>query len=157
MFTRLAVIIPIIDQAIKAIVIATLPVYESVTVIPGLLSWIHVRNPGAAFGLLPFHRPLFITVAIGILIAGIIFRKRIGAEPVLVQVGLGLGLGGAIGNLIDRLLTGYVTDFIAVPLIPIFNIADMAIVIGVALVLWASFFLKDSEKAVPEEGANADE
>lgn len=154
MFAALAVIVPIVDQLVKSLVIEKLPVYESVTVIPGLLAWTHVRNPGAAFGLFPFQRPLFIFVAGLMVVLAIVFRKRILAEPKLVQVALGLGLGGAIGNLIDRLRTGYVTDFIEVPFIPIFNIADMSIVFGVGLLIWFSFFHKEQpELKTPSEPA----
>ena len=142
MFALLAVLVPIVDQVTKAIVIRYLPEYESVTIIPGLLAWTHVRNPGAAFGLLPFQRSLFIAVAALLVVAAVVFRRRIFAEPPLVQAALGLGLGGAVGNMIDRLRTGFVTDFIDVPLIPVFNVADTAIVCGVALLLWASVFLQ---------------
>lgn len=143
MFVALALLVPLIDQITKALVALYVPEYQTITVISGLLAWTHVRNPGAAFGLLPFQRPLFIAVSSVLIVAAVIFRKRILAEPRVVQVGLGLGLGGAIGNLIDRLRTGYVTDFIDVPLIPIFNVADMAIVFGVGILLWASFFLAE--------------
>lgn len=140
MFAALMVIVALLDQATKAFVIATIPENTSIQVIPGLLAWTHVRNPGAAFGLLPFQRPLFIVVAVLMLGAAFIFRKRIMQEPILFQIGVGLGLGGAVGNLIDRLRTGFVTDFIQVPIIPIFNVADTAITFGVAILLWTSFF-----------------
>lgn len=150
MFVALAVLVPIIDQITKAVITHYVPEYHSVTIIPGLLAWTHVRNPGAAFGLLPFQRPLFIAVASLLVVAAAIFRKRILSEPPLVQIALGLGLGGAVGNLMDRLRTGYVTDFIEVPFIPIFNIADMAIVFGVGILLWTSFFMEAEPAAAPE-------
>lgn len=152
-----AVLIPIIDQITKAMVIEKLPVYDSVEIIPGLLNLTHVRNPGAAFGILAYQRPLFIGIAAVLVVAGIVFRRRIETEPFIVRMGLGLGIGGAVGNLIDRLRTGYVTDFFDVPWIPVFNVADTAIVTGVILLLWATFFHKDATDAVPEGGESPSE
>lgn len=141
-FVLCAVIVALLDQGTKALVARSLAVHDSIPVLGSFFKLTHVRNPGAAFGILPNQRWLFITVSLGLIIAAIMYRHKIMREPRLVQIGLGLGLGGAIGNLIDRLRTGYVTDFIDVPLIPVFNLADTAIVCGVAFLLWASFFIK---------------
>lgn len=157
MFALWAILIPIIDQVTKALVINQLPVYDSIAIIPGVLSLTHVRNPGAAFGILAYQRPLFVAIAVILIVASVIFRRRIEHEPFIVRIGLGLGLGGAIGNLVDRLRTGYVTDFLDMPFIPIFNVADTAIVIGVTLLLWASFFHKEAPNILPKGGESPSE
>lgn len=140
MYIAWALLVVILDQVTKALVVTHLPLYEPVTVVPGLITLIHVQNPGAAFGLLPFKRPLFIAVAAALVAAAAVFRRRILQEGWLVQAGIGLGLGGAVGNMVDRVRTGMVTDFIQVPLIPVFNVADTAIVVGVALLMWGTLF-----------------
>lgn len=157
MFALWAVLIPIIDQVSKALVVRNLPIHETIALIPGLLQLTHVRNPGAAFGILPYQRSLFVVIAGLLLVASFLYRRRIKDETFLVQLGLGLGLGGAIGNLIDRLRTGYVTDFFEVPAVPIFgifNVADAAIVIGVAILLWSTLFRKDATAPPVAEGGD---
>ncbi len=120
------------DQLTKALVRANLP--------PGASfppDWpvrlTHVTNTGAAFGLLTNQSVLLTFVAffaIGLIIY--YYRKAPdGAWP--LRVALGLQLGGAIGNLIDRLRQGYVTDFIDLRFWPVFNVADSAITVGAVL------------------------
>lgn len=157
MFLLWAVLIACVDQLTKLLVTLYLPLHDSVEIIPGLLALTHVQNPGAAFGILAYQRTLFIVVALVLIVMSIMFRRRIEQEPPLVRAGLCLGLGGAIGNLIDRLRTGYVTDFLDVPLIPVFNVADTAIVIGVILLLWASFFPRQAKSPVPEGSEDVSE
>lgn len=112
-----------------------LPVGESVSLIPGIVHLTHVRNPGAAFGILPNQQIIFLIVSIAVILF-ILFYYYKGAVKTtdrLTTVSLGLVLGGAIGNLIDRTVSGRVTDFIDFRFWPVFNIADSAIVVGVAL------------------------
>jgi signal peptidase II len=141
----IAVVIAIADQVTKAIVVRELPLHESVTVIPGLLDFTHVRNTGAAFGLLNAvdfpYKPVVITaVAFAALVAIAVYAGRFGGDTVLSRVGLGLILGGAIGNLIDRARQGYVVDFVDFYWSGwhfwAFNVADAAITVGaIALIL----------------------
>jgi signal peptidase II len=105
-------------------------------VIPGLLWFDLVRNPGAAFGLLPGGRPLFIALAVLLLGVGVwapvvLDMRRLG----LGHLGLGLLVGGGMGNLFDRVFRGgLVVDFIDFRFWPVFNIADIGIVVGTVLV-----------------------
>lgn len=125
---------------------------RSLPVIDGVLHLTYVRNLGAAFGLLPGAQPLFITTSVLVLVfvAGFWMKMR-PVERTLV-VALALLCGGALGNLIDRIFLGKVTDFLDIALIdfPVFNVADIAIVFGVGLLtIWLLF--APEEHAVPEQ------
>ena len=105
----------------------------------------HISNTGAAFGLFRGQSfALTIVALVGIVLllffVLLIYRRFPHLNNLLSTVGLGLGLvlGGAIGNLIDRLRLGYVTDFIDFGFWPVFNIADSAIVVGA--IMFACFF-----------------
>lgn len=136
----------IADQASKAAVRAYLQPSVSVPIVPGIFELSYVRNTGAAFGMMAGQRVLFILTSLAVLagIAFVWFRYR----PRIWYVVLALGLvtGGAVGNLIDRVVVGRVTDFLYVHFWPVFNVADSAIVVGVAiLVVWLLFRRDDSE------------
>jgi signal peptidase II len=135
----------VLDQIAKAIVRATLPPFDSVTVIPGLLDLIHVQNSGVAFGILndsPMSQRLkatLTTLLAALALLGIGFYARhVHHHEKLARIGLSLILGGAIGNLIDRLRVGYVLDYVDVYWrgwhFWAFNIADASITIGAVLV-----------------------
>jgi signal peptidase II len=135
-----AVFALVLDQGTKALVRATMPLNSSVWVVPGVLSLNHVRNAGAAFSLLPGRRTLFVLVAFVVLAAVGWVWWRYRPTQVWLNMALGLVVGGSVGNLIDRASTGLVTDFIDVQVFPVWNVADMCIVGGVAvLVLWLLF------------------
>lgn len=139
----------ILDQLAKAIVRATLPLFDSVTVIPGLMDFIHVRNAGVAFGFLNDldlpHKGLFTTALAAIALGGIAFYARhVRPEERLARIGLSLVLGGAVGNLADRLRVHYVIDFVDVYVrgwhFWAFNLADASITIG-AILIFADLLL----------------
>jgi signal peptidase II len=140
----LAVAVVILDQGTKAVVRAMLPLHESVTVIPGLLALTHVQNSGAAFGFLnaadfPFKSALITLVAMAALIAIAVYAVRLAPHEKLARFGLALILGGAVGNLIDRALVGYVVDFVDAYWRSYhfwaFNVADAAITVGAVIVI----------------------
>jgi signal peptidase II len=150
-FYAIAVLVAVADQIAKAVVLRTLPLGEAGTVPlwPGTFHLTHVHNRGAAFSLLEGR--LGLILAAGILIsAGIVAteRRANGKLPVLIGTALALPLGGAIGNLIDRVRFGYVVDFLDFRLIhfPVFNLADSAITIGIALLILCSLI---PEKSTP--------
>ena len=133
-----------LDQATKALVRARLPLHESVTVIPGFFDLTHVRNTGAAFGMLnnfDFEYKPLIMVAIALIALAAVasYAFTMPAEQRMARLGLALILGGAIGNLIDRASSGFVLDFVDVYWRDIhfwaFNVADSAITVGVVLML----------------------
>jgi signal peptidase II len=140
-----AAIIVVLDQATKALVSASLPLYESATIIPGFLDFTHVRNTGAAFGLLnttdlPMKGLVMIAMAIVAIVAIGAYGATLQADENIARAGLALVLGGAIGNLIDRARLGYVLDFVDVYWgnwhFWAFNVADAAITVGAILVIF---------------------
>ena len=92
---------------------------------------------GAAFGILQNAGPLLVVTSIIGMATILIYLFNPGFAHPLMRAGLALMLGGAIGNLIDRIVSGRVVDFLKVPHWPAFNFADSAITIGVLLLLWA--------------------
>lgn len=131
-----AVLVLAIDQYTKALVVSNLTLYESWAPIPALVGRfdIHfVTNTGAAFGLFQNGSLIFAIVATAVSIVILVYSRFLPAGQWLVRLSLGLQLGGAVGNLIDRVRLGYVVDFIDVHFWPVFNIADSAVVCGVAL------------------------
>lgn len=136
--TLLAVVA--LDQLTKVLVRASMEPSESIVVVRGIAYLTHVRNAGAAFGLMPGQRTLFILTSALVLLAIAIYWWRVRPRSLVLAISLGLVSGGAIGNLIDRVLFSRVTDFFDIRILPIFNIADMAIVGGaIGLFAWALF------------------
>lgn len=126
----------ILDQYSKYIVVENMALGESIPIIEEVFHLTYILNPGAAFGMFAHNRLFFIAIAV--IVIGIIIwaRKEILASPWEVKAGCGLFLGGAIGNLIDRVRQGLVIDFFDFRIWPVFNIADIAICIGVGLIIW---------------------
>ncbi len=98
---------------------------------------VHWSNTGAAFGLLPNGGLFFTLVAILVSVAILYYYPRIPGQQAALRIALSFQLGGAVGNLIDRLTQGPVTDMIAVGQFPVFNLADTSISMGVALLVLA--------------------
>lgn len=126
----------ILDQFSKYIVVENMALGESIPIIEEVFHLTYILNPGAAFGMFAHNRLFFIAIAV--IVIGIIIwaRREILASPWEVKAGCGLFLGGAIGNLIDRVRQGLVIDFFDFRVWPVFNIADIAICIGVGLIIW---------------------
>ena len=126
----------ILDQFSKYIVVENMALGESIPIIEEVFHLTYILNPGAAFGMFAHNRLFFIAIAV--IVIGIIIwaRREILASPWEVKAGCGLFLGGAIGNLIDRARQGLVIDFFDFRIWPVFNIADLAICIGVGLIIW---------------------
>jgi len=106
-------------------------------VVPGVLSFSAVQNRGVAFGLLA-RLPPAATVAVALTVLAVVLYNR-GAWLAgrTGQWGFGLMLGGALSNIVERLRTGYVFDYVDVHVWPVFNLADTAIVVGAALLVLA--------------------
>ncbi len=128
-----------IDQASKAWVIENIPLNTTYEILPPLRDVFvltYITNSGAAFGLFPQLSLVFTFIALIVSFAIVWYYRSIPAGQWLVRISLGLQLGGALGNLIDRLRFGAVTDLLYVRFVPVFNIADAAIVSGVGLLMW---------------------
>ena len=132
------------DQLTKAIVINKLPLYQSLTIIPGLFDITHIRNPGGAFGFLAGSGPgvrklVFLFVSLMALVLIFWFYLKTPSTHRFLASGFAMIFGGAMGNLIDRIRLGEVVDFLDVYVgkyhWPAFNVADSAILIGIGIFL----------------------
>ncbi len=128
----------IFDQLTKGWVVSTMSEGQVTQVLPPLLTWRFIRNPGAAFSIGTEYTWVFTIIMVVVATAIVLQVRKVASWG--WSVALGLVLGGALGNLTDRLFRepsfgqGYVVDFIALPNFAIFNIADSAVVSGVVLI-----------------------
>lgn len=121
---------------------------------------VHWKNTGAAFGMFQSLGGVF--TVLSFIVSGIIlyYFPQIPSKDWLIRVSMGMLLGGAIGNLIDRLIHGHVTDFISVGNFPVFNIADSSISVGVVVLFFGMWLQEkraklDSQKIDPDvQGSN---
>ncbi len=122
-----------VDQATKIIVRAGIDPGERIDLVFGV-SLVRARNEGIAFGFFPGNRAVVATLTVVALaiIAGALIR--LARQSVTVAFGGGLLVGGSVGNLLDRLMHGGVTDFIDPPAWPAFNVADVGIVVGAVII-----------------------
>jgi signal peptidase II len=129
-----ATLIIIFDHLTKLIIEAALPLYQSWTPFEALpfVRITHVSNTGAAFGIFPEAGLFFMIIAIIVTLFIVAYNYQLPGQHRLLRLALGLQLGGAIGNLIDRFRLGHVTDFVDIGPLAVFNVADAAIVCGVA-------------------------
>ena len=157
----IAVLVLVIDYITKLIVKTQMNLYDEISVIGNFFLITSHRNRGAAFGILQDQRWFFIVITT-VVVIGIIWyiqAVRKSAKSWLL-IGLGLVLGGAIGNFVDRVRFGEVVDFFKFNFgsytFPIFNIADSAIVCGVALILIDTLLTaNDEKKQLAANNANA--
>ena len=128
----------LLDQLTKLLIQRAFAPGDSIPLLPPLLSLTYVQNTGAAFGLFKGQQVLFIVLALAI--SAWIVREMLAGPPLGLAAawGLPLVLGGSVGNLIDRVRFGYVVDFLDLHVWPVFNVADSAITVGVALLLWGA-------------------
>lgn len=126
-----------IDQFVKNWTVANLNLLEAKEVIPGLLSLFYLQNDGAAWGI--FSGQMWLFYLITLVVVGVLFYMlhKEGKDSHLLSIGLSFMIGGALGNFIDRLHLSYVVDMFKLDFInfPIFNVADVALTIGVIIML----------------------
>lgn len=149
-----------VDRITKIWAVRTLPFQTPVVAIPGLeriFDFVYIHNTGAAFGMLPQAGLLFAVVSIAVEIGLIIWYDRLPVQHFLVRFAIGLIMGGAAGNLVDRLRTGYVVDFLHLTHWPIFNAGDSAIVCGVViLAIYLTFVDEQARKRDAGSAADSD-
>ncbi|MDR6224771.1 signal peptidase II [Desmospora profundinema] len=152
----------LLDQVTKWFVLHRMSLYESIPLWDDVFHITSHRNRGAAFGILQDQQWLFITVTIAVVVGIIVYLIRLKGRQPLMSWSLALILGGAIGNLIDRVRMGEVVDFLDFRLIhyPIFNVADSAIVVGVAIMVWITLRhpqteLEEGDRVVREAGESS--
>ena len=132
---QMAALVLALDQLTKFVVRQTLEWHYSWPY-HGFFRFTHVQNTGSAFGLFQGHNlPLLLVSLVGVVVLAYIYRSQ-DQPSLLMRVSIALMLGGAVGNLLDRILQGHVTDFIDIGPWPVFNLADSAIVVGLILMAW---------------------
>jgi signal peptidase II len=137
----------VLDQTTKGLASAWLGFHEPVALAP-FLNLTLTHNTGAAFSFLSgaggWQRWFFAGIALVVSAGLVLWLRRLGPGQRALAAALALVLGGALGNLIDRLVLGYVVDFVDLHYAgwhwPAFNVADSAITVGVAILLWDAFF-----------------
>lgn len=141
-FGLVAGLVVLVDQLSKILVLKQMPLYKSITLIPGLFNLTHVHNPGGAFGFMahngsPWRHWLFMVAAIVALGLILYFYHQTPRTHPWLGMALAMIFGGAVGNLIDRVRFGEVVDFLDVYIgnlhWPTFNIADSAVTVGVII------------------------
>ena len=114
---------------------------------------LYVSNTGVAFGMFKGLGGIFSVLAMIVALAIIYYFPRVPAEDWTLRLAMSLQLGGAVGNLIDRLTQGHVTDFISVGNFPVFNIADSSISVGVAVLILGVWIQERRQKREQDERA----
>lgn len=133
----------IVDQLSKAWIRDWLPLHSGYEIVPGVLTFFHILNEGAAWSMLAGQRFFLIGVTLVVMVVVLQMAREFAPHSLIARLGLGLIFGGAVGNLIDRVWLGAVTDFIDLDTsirwireFPVFNIADSALTVGVGLLLF---------------------
>ena len=152
MLSLVALPVFVLDQLVKLYIVRHFKLFEQIDVVPHWLAITYTLNSGAAFSLFatlpPAVRETMLDglAAAAVVVLGVLLAR--GARPPIVSAAFALIMGGAAGNLIDRVMRGRVVDFIYVHYYawsyPVFNIADSAITIGVAIILLHSMFSHDA-------------
>jgi signal peptidase II len=154
-FFAIAGVIVLFDQLSKAAVRGWLVRGESWPAdapLLGVYRFTHVHNTGMAFGLGQGRSAVFLVVAVLVVVLLSVWQWRLPAAERWLRIALAMQVGGAVGNAIDRVHQGHVTDFFDFLVFPVFNIADSAISIGVALLAWQLWRVEAA--AMGDPGAN---
>ena len=152
--------IVVLDQVSKYLIRANLAlgeVYRPELWISQFARFVHLHNSGAAIGIFPSLGNVFMILAMLVSAAFIYYYPRIPRQDRLVRLAIALLLGGAMGNLIDRLHQGYVTDFISLLNIPVINLADLSVSSGVILLMIGLLQQEQRKKHEPDPASQGDD
>ena len=141
------------DQFFKAKIVSQMVPGETIPVIENFFHITYVLNPGAAFGILANQRIFFLLVGIGLLILAAYFYPKLKNSEKILRFGSIFLVSGATANLIDRAGTGQVVDFIDFRVWPVFNLADVAIICGMFLMIYSIIFKVEDSKKNPFESS----
>lgn len=131
----IALLIVILDQLAKFLIKQSFQLNQSIPIIKNVFHLTYITNTGSAFGLFKGLNLFFMLFSAMVIVVIFYYMKKIKENEKTMKLAAGLLLGGTIGNLIDRLLYGAVTDFIDFRIWPVFNIADSAVTISVVLLI----------------------
>lgn len=137
----LIVFVVILDQLSKYWIQNRFSVHESIPLIRNIFHFTYVQNIGAAFGILQNQRIFFVLITLVVILGIFIFVHRQNNIHKVAVYSLSMIVAGAIGNLIDRIRLGYVVDFFDFRIWPVFNVADISIVVGAILLSYYIIFL----------------
>jgi len=129
-----------IDRLSKWLVVSHFTPGQSVAVVPHIFLLTYVENSGGAFGILAHHREPFVLLGLILLVVMVVASYYLGRSNLLLSLALAFLTGGVLGNLVDRIHTGYVIDFLDFRVWPVFNLADTFICIGTALLAYLLLF-----------------
>lgn len=151
MFWIIVVVAVVLDFVSKQAVIGGMELGQCITVIPHVLDLNYIQNHGAAFSILQ-GKTVFLIVATVIMMGALCvyaikMKDRI---PKMELISLAMIVGGGIGNLIDRIALGYVTDFLDIHIIPIFNVADCFVTVGCFLLVFSVLILEPKKEKKQE-------
>ena len=157
----LTALIFVVDHVTKLWVRHRFELSDAMEIIPGFLRFARVHNSGVAFGLFakidsPYKPYILALMAVVAVVVIILYSARMPLQRKLLQIALAVTLGGILGNFTDRLMNGFVVDFIEMHVHdayywPTFNIADSAITVGIALLLIDTVRHPDPEEEVVKE------
>lgn len=143
-----AVLLAVIDQIIKYFVVLYLKPVSTVVAIPYILDFTYVENRGVAFGMFEDSRWIFVALTSIVIAVFIVLLFKTGKSSRLFSISSALIIGGGIGNLIDRLLYGYVVDYLSLSFFPpVCNFADYCITAGTVLLIIYLLFYSDMNKS----------
>jgi len=158
----ITLLVLILDQATKWFARVRLGAHEVIEIIPGYLRFAFMRNSGVAFGLFTeiqsVWKPIILALlAVAAIVVILVYSARVPMNRILLQIALAMTLGGILGNLTDRVTHGSVADFIEFHIHesfywPMFNIADSAITIGIAMLLIDALRNPEAEEAQKSPG-----
>lgn len=147
---KIAILVFVLDQLIKIIVKTNMNIHEQITIIPNFFSLYYVKNTGAAFSILQNNTTLLIIISVIFICLLNYFIKQEKEITKLLIISYGIILGGIYGNLIDRIISHSVTDYLSFNFFsyyfPVFNLADIAIVLGMMLLLICTIIEKKEIK-----------
>ena len=139
-----------LDQISKAVVMRSMVPGESIPLLPNIFHLTYVLNPGAAFGILSNQRMFLLITGAALILVAAYFYPLLKKSDACLRFGATAILSGAVANLIDRIQTGCVVDFFDFRIWPVFNVADIAIVLGVGFLIYAILFRLDNRKVEAE-------
>lgn len=142
LYYLIVVAVVCLDQWIKSIIVDQIGLFHVIPVIPGVFDITHIRNDGAAYNLFSQFPELLIILPAMVMLAGLIYMAYVyKKKPTMLLLSIALVIGGGLGNLLDRVEMGYVVDFFDIHIIPVFNVADISICSGCALLFIYLIFI----------------